>query len=72
MARRKATELCKASLVIMATREKHKVTVEAFTRSLGMSEIWYQKIRTGEILEPSYGVLKRLIELYRVKPKDLF
>lgn len=72
MARRKAKELCKASLVIMQTREKHKVTIQAFAKSLGMSEIWYQKIRTGEILEPSYGVLSRLVELYRVKPKDLF
>lgn len=72
MARRKAESLCKASLVIMETRKKHKVTVEAFTKSLEMSVIWYQKIRTGEIIEPSYGVLSRLVKLYRVNPKDLF
>ena len=72
MARRKAEELCKASLVILETRKKHKVTVEAFAKSLGMSAIWYQKIRTGEIIEPSYGVLSRLIKNYRVRPKDLF
>ena len=39
MARRKAEKLCKASLVIMETRKKHKVTVEAFTKSLEMSVI---------------------------------
>lgn len=72
MARRKAKELCKASRVIMETREKHGVTIEAFAKSLKMSAIWYQKIRTGEIIEPSYGVLSRLVKLYRVNPKNLF
>lgn len=64
-------DLSRAARVMLATKEREKVSNRRFAEILGRSEAWVRKMSLGGA-DPNYETLCRFIRRFRVDPRELF